>query len=175
VIISVGSKILLVTAAAELQTRGKVFDQHRARAAGVRLVTAEASQRPLHLAGVGRVMYVADGMPVDGMSNATGQVKADDLLFGKVVFRELDFAIEDREHMGALVDRVSHTSAVALRAKRIPLRAQQLGPLAAVRVVTGRATLFENGLVKDTLVLQLSLVAMTIQADIYRILLGIAS
>ena len=164
-----------MTGTTELQTRGKVFDEHRPRAAGVRLVTAETSQRPLDLAWISRVVNVGNGMPVYGMSGATGQVKAHDLLFGKVVFRKLDLAIEDREHMSALVHRVTHAGAMALRAKCIALGPQQFWALATVRIVTGRTTLFEHRLVQDPLVLQFSLIGVAIQADVDRILLGIAS
>ena len=58
---------------------------------------------------------------------------------------------------------------MTLEAKRVSLRAQQLGKVAAVGIVASRTALLECGLVQDPLAVQFGLVAVTGEAHIYRV------
>lgn len=70
---------------------------------------------------------------------------------------------------------MSDTKTVTLGTNRVSFRAQQLGALAAMWVVAGRASLLEHGLMQDALILQFGLVGVAIQADIDGVLLGISA
>jgi hypothetical protein len=160
---------------AELQTRWKVFDEHRACTASMGLVAAQAAKRSFNLARICRIVNITDRMPPHGVSDPVLQFESNDLFLRKVVFRKLHFAVEDRNRVTGLIGGVSDGCTVTFRAECIAIGAKELCPFSAMRIVARRAALLENRLMQYALVLQLLLISVAVETDVYRILLRISA
>lgn len=84
-----------MTVATELESRGKVFHEHGARAARVGLMTTQASQS-LALRWITRVWNAGDRVTVNRVPSAIGEIECGDMLISKIILGQANLATEDR-------------------------------------------------------------------------------
>ena len=133
---------------AELQARAAVADQHRPRPSRVWLMAREATNLGLNFGLVHGVANVLHRMSDGRMAQAVLDLKPGDVIFRKIVLRQPDLAVKDRDQVRGIELGWLNGSAVALQTKGVALRAQQLGFVAAVRLMAGCTSLHECRLVQ---------------------------
>ena len=133
----------------------------------MRLVTAQAADLRLDLAVVRRIVNVSHGMPQYRMSQSALQWETDHPC--EIVFWQFHFAAENQRQVILGIDRWLCLGTMTLQTQSVSLGAQQLWMIAPVRIVAGRASLLERGLMQYLLAMQFGLIGVASQTHIHRV------
>ena len=129
------------------------------------LMARQAAQRRLHLAHVGRIHHVGNRVPFHWVPQSKPQRQHRYLVLRVVVLGQLYLAVEDRKKVVRIIPLRHRIRPMALQAKRISLRPQQVIDIPSVRRMACRASLRKRRLMMRRLLPQIVDVRMASQAD----------